>query len=442
MTSLRKTVMVYVTVLLLIVGCAAAGTSYAFVKHEVNSFQDNALQEVALNAGLIYRHDIEPRIDAELEDQLVVQIWDHAGQVLHRSGPPVDMPYQTALGYNDVAAGGERWRVFRANDPQHAVQISQRVSAREEVAAHAAAGAAVPLIVALPLAWLMIGWAVTRVLKGLNDLSSDIGRRGVDAKDALSLTGVPAEIMPLVGAMNSLIERHQHALEVQRRFVSDAAHELRTPLAALQIQIDNLTARKLTEPERGMAVDLLGGIRRATYTVNQLLTMARADASLESAPEIVDISALLRLVAAGFGPAAGAKGVTISIEADENLRITTRGADLQLVLSNLIDNAVRYTQKGGNITVSGKRAADAAVIIEVIDNGPGIPEAALPHIYDRFFRAASQDIEGAGLGLSIAKTAAERNGLHIRINNRPDASGATATVNVAVSSSVAHEAHG
>ncbi|MDB5630254.1 MAG: periplasmic sensor signal transduction histidine kinase, partial [Tardiphaga sp.] len=154
MTSLRQTVMLYVTALLVIVGVTAAATSSVFVRYEVNRFQDTALQEVALNAGLIYRHEIQPRIDADVEDQLVVQIWDHAGQVLHRSGPPADLPQQARLGYNDVTAGGENWRVFRANDPQHAVQISQRWSAREDVAAYAAAGAAVPLLAAIPLAWL------------------------------------------------------------------------------------------------------------------------------------------------------------------------------------------------------------------------------------------------------------------------------------------------
>ena len=112
MKSLQKTVMVYVTILLVVVGFAAATVSYFFVKGEVNSFQDNALQEVALNAGLVFRHDIQPHIDAELEDQLVVQIWDHSEKPIHRSGPPVEIPYQSELGYSDVTAGGERWRVF------------------------------------------------------------------------------------------------------------------------------------------------------------------------------------------------------------------------------------------------------------------------------------------------------------------------------------------
>lgn len=166
MTSLRKTVMNYVTGLLIVIGVAAAVTSYYFVKYEVNSFQDNALHEVAMAAGFVFRQDIEPRIDAELEDQLVIQIWDETREPLHRSGPVVDIPFQTKLGYFDVTAGGERWRVFRSRDGSHAIQVSQRWSAREEVAAYAAAGASVPLIVAIPIAWLLISWAVSACYRG------------------------------------------------------------------------------------------------------------------------------------------------------------------------------------------------------------------------------------------------------------------------------------
>jgi two-component system OmpR family sensor kinase len=429
MTSLRRTVMTYVTALLLLVGVAAAITSYYFVKMEVNSFQDNALHEVALTAGLVFRHDIEPRVDAELEDQLVVQVWDQSRQPVHHAGPSVDIPYQPELGYSDVTAGGERWRVFRSRDSQHAIQVSQRWSAREEVAAYAAAGAAVPLVVAIPIAWLLIWWAVRRVLSGLGTLSADIGQRSADARDSLSLTGVPVEVAPLITAMNSLIERHQVALETQRRFVSDAAHELRTPLAALQLQIDNLRSRDLSGSVREIAQDLLDGIRRAVYSVNQLMTMVRADASIESEIEIVDADALVRLVVSGFTSVAEAKDVSVSIVPGPNAELTVRTADLRLIVSNLLDNAVRYTRAGGSVKI-GATHRDGRFVIEVLDSGCGIPASAIPYLYDRFFRAAPMDIDGTGLGLAIARTAADRNGFDLEIVNRTDAQGVRAAVTI------------
>lgn len=439
MTSLRKTVMEYVTILLIVVGFAAATTSYYVVKHEVNSFQDNALQEVALTAGLIFRNDIQPRIDAELEDQLVVQVWDHFEKPLHRSGPPVEIPSQSALGYSNVTAGGERWRVFRARDSRHAIQISQRWSAREEVAAHAAIGAAAPLIVAVPLAWLMIGWAVGRILAGLGRLSTDISRRSVDAKDALSMAGVPDEITPLVGAMNTLIGRHQQALETQRRFVSDAAHELRTPLAAIQIQVDNLQAQDLPKPTREASTDLLNGIRRATYSVNQLLIMTRADASMESQVDTIEAAVLVEMTVSAAASIAATKGVQLVMTVEEG-QVTVRPSEVQLVLSNVVDNAVRYTGPGGQVHVNGKQTENTFEI-QVIDTGCGIPEAALPHIYDRFFRAAPPDIEGTGLGLSIAKAAADRNGIQMQIRNRTDRRGVVATAKIPLSNNLETAIH-
>jgi two-component system, OmpR family, sensor kinase len=426
--SLQRTVMFYVTIFLAVAGTAAAVTSYYFVRYEVNSFQDNALHEVALTAGLAFRDDIRPNVQAELEDQLVVQVWNRSEQLVHRAGPPFEIPYQRQLGYSDVTVDGNSFRVFRAEDSKHAIQISQRWSAREEVAAYAAAGAVLPLVASMPLAWLLIGFAVRRVLAGLGDLSADIGRRGTDAKDSLSTAGVPPEIVPLVNSMNALIERHQHALDTQRRFVSDAAHELRTPLAAIQIQADNLKAQDLPPSTREASMDLLDGIRRATYSVNQLLTMTRADASVHDEPDTIDVAVLVRMTVAAAASIAATKGVRLVNDLDDGIQLTVRSSDVRLILSNLVDNAVRYTD-AGEVRITGQRK-ESFFAIDVADTGCGIPEAALPRIYDRFFRAAPPDVQGTGLGLSIAKTAGDRNGIRIQIRNRTDSPGVVATMEI------------
>lgn len=430
MRSLQRTVMFYVTIFLAVAGTAAAVTSYYFVRYEVNSFQDNALHEVALTASLLSRDDIRPNIEAELEDQLVVQVWNRSEQLVHRAGPPFDIPFQRELGYSDVTVDGNSFRVFRAEDSRHAIQIAQRWSAREEVAAYAAAGAVLPLVASMPLAWLLIGFAVRRVLAGLGDLSADIGRRGTDARDRLSVAGVPQEIVPLVDSMNALIERHQHALETQRRFVADAAHELRTPLAAIQIQADNLKAQDLPASTREASLDLLDGIRRATYSVNQLLTMTRADASVLDEPDTIDAAVLVRLTVAAATSIAATKGVHLVTDLEDGTQVTVRSSDMRLILSNLVDNAVRYTD-AGEVRITGRRKKDTFTI-EVADTGCGIPDAALPRIYDRFFRAAPPDIEGTGLGLAIAKTAADRNGILIQVRNRKDSTGVVATMAIPV----------
>jgi two-component system, OmpR family, sensor kinase len=276
--------------------------------------------------------------------------------------------------------------------------------------------------------WLLIGWAVGRILAGLGDLSADISRRSVDAKDALGMAGIPDEITPLVGAMNMLIGRHHQALETQRRFVSDAAHELRTPLAAIQIQVDNLRAQDLPKPTREAATELLNGIRRATYSVNQLLIMTRADASMESPLDTIDAAVLIHTTVSAAGSIAATKDVQLVTKIDEG-QVTVRSSEVQRVLSNLVDNAVRYTGPGGKVHVNGRLTEDAFEI-QVIDTGCGIPEAALPNIYDRFFRAAPPEVEGTGLGLSIAKAVADRNGMQMSIRNRENSPGVVATVEI------------
>jgi len=420
--------MQYVTIFLVVAGIAAAVTSYYFVRYEVNSFQDNALHEVARTAGLLVREDVRPDIQAELEDQLVVQIWNKSEQLVHRAGPPFDIPYQKDLGYRDVTVDGNHFRVFRAEDSLHAIQIAQRWSAREEVAAYAAAGAIVPVIVCMPLAWLLIGFAVKRVLAGLGDLSADIARRGTDARDSLSVSELPQEIVPLVSSMNALIQRHQDALETQRRFVTDAAHELRTPLAALQLQADNLHAHQQHGSTRELSLDLLNGIRRATYSVNQLLAMTRADASIHDEPDSIDIAVLIRMTASAVETIASTKRVSLINTVEEGTRVNVRSADLRLILSNLLDNAVRYTGEGGQVTIVSQQG-DSGLKIEIADTGCGIPESALPFIYDRFYRAAPPDVEGTGLGLAIAKTAADRSNIRLSIRNR-EKSGVVATVEI------------
>lgn len=427
MTSLRKTTISRVTILLTVLSLAAAMTAYLLVKVEVNKFLDAQLREIALNAGSGLQRDAEPQIEIEDEDQLVVQIWDNSGQLVSHSGPPVQIPEQRKPGYFDVTVGNDDWRVYRSSDTNRVVQISQRWSAREEVATHAATGAALPLVAAIPLAWLLIGWSINGVLRGLGNLSADIGRRSADAKDALSVSGVPVEIAPLVSAMDSLITRHQQALEAQRRFVSDAAHELRTPLAALQIQAENLQACDLADPVREIALELGDGTRRAAYLVNQLLSMARAESSGESESETVSLSALIRTVIADVVSVAEAKGVLLSVDIEDDIPIIVRVRDMKMLLSNLLDNAVRYTGFGGLISI--RESADgSSVTIEIVDSGCGIPESAMPFIFDRFFRAAPPDIEGTGLGLAIAKATADRNGLQLSLRNRETVTGVIASV--------------
>ncbi|MEH6952459.1 ATP-binding protein [Nitrobacter sp. NHB1] len=408
--------------------CLAASTmSFFLVAFEMNKFLDAQLQEIAINVAPGERRDADPLLDAEHEDQLVVRIWDRSGNLVHRAGPPVDIPWRSQPGLTDVVAEGQEWRVYRWSHAQHNIQIAQAWSARREIARFAAAGAALPLLLSIPLAWFIIRRSINRTLRGLHRLSSDIGRRSVDAREPLGPAGVPKEIAPLIVAIDELVERYRRELEAQRRFVADAAHELRTPLAALQIQADNLLASDLSDQSREMANELGEGVRRSSYLASQLLEMARTEGATSPEHRMIDLAALITSILADFVSVAEASDIQFEREIVAAASVKGDEAAIRKLVSILLDNAVRYSPRNGLITVR-LLLADNRPKIDILDSGPGITDEAMPFIYDRFFRAAPQEIEGTGLGLAIAKTTADRHDLQLRHANRADQIGTIATI--------------
>ena len=427
MTSLRKTILVLATALMVIVGAAAVTASYYFAKGEADGLLDNQLYQIALNAGL--SNKALPRINIEAEDEFVVQTWNAAGEPILQNS--INIPRQPKLGFADIKFAGESWRVYTSSDDQRTAQVAQRWSAREEVAEHAALGAALPVLGAIPIIWLVGVWATSRLLGRLAGLAKTLAQRSIDARDPIPLGVVPGEIEPLIAAINALIGRHQKAVDRQRRFVSDAAHELRTPLAALQIQVDNLrTHAKGMQKE---AIDEMNaGVRRACVLVEQLLKMARLEDGASSSDRTdVDLKELVAGVVADHVAVATQREVDMGLSDDNAFGLRLSDPDARVLFANLLDNAIRYTPRGGTIDVVLKREGNDA-LVEVIDSGCGIPNAALPRIFDRFFRAAPPDIEGTGLGLAIAKAIADRNGFHLSIINRQDAAGVRARVQIPI----------
>jgi two-component system, OmpR family, sensor kinase len=436
MRSLRKTMLIWVTALLAIAGAGAVTASYCFVKEEADSLLDTELRQIALNAGEGLSENALPHMAYEIEDEVVVQIWNASGEAILRPSP-IDIPRQSKLGLADVEFEGNSWRVYTSSDGVRTAQVAQRWSVREELARNAALGAALPILGVVPIAWLVIIWAINRLLRRLSGFAESLAQRSVDAKDPIPLENVPPEIAPLNAALNELIGRHQSAVDRQRRFVSDAAHELRTPLAALQIQVDNLkTHAKDTQRE---AIDELnGGVRRASALVEQLLRMARLDDSASSGRRTdIDLKDLVAAVVADHVAIAMQKDVDLGLSENETRGVRLCDPETGILFANLVDNAIRYTPSGGAIDVVVKRQGSDATV-EVVDSGCGIPEAALPRIFDRFFRAAPADIEGTGLGLAIAKAIADRNGFRLTIVNRQDARGVVAKVQIPAGSETSH----
>lgn len=267
-----------------------------------------------------------------------------------------------------------------------------------------------PALFGLPLLGAWVWLATRRGLAPLDAVAKQIAEREPDRLQAVTLATAPEEVRPLIESINSLFKRVEQTIESERRFTADAAHELRTPLAALAMQAQ-VILRARDEGERSHAIEqLIASSRRASRLVDQLLTLARLDPEQISPPEAVRLDLLAEETCAAHGVAAMEAGIALELDA---VAVTVSGhADmLRILLRNLVDNAIRYTPAGGRVTV-----AVAPGLLSVTDTGAGIPLAERERVFDRFHRLAGQEIQGSGLGLSIVARIAERHGAIVRLS--------------------------
>jgi len=432
--SIRRTAFLWLAGLMATIGICAAAASYLLVQSEAADFLDNQLRQIALYVG---NERSTPAVGPDStaqhdpEDDFVVQVWDASGTPLRQSHPAVEIARQSGTGFADITTDRDRWRVYTLAAPDRTVQISQDMSVRQELATSAALQAALPIIVLIPLSLLTLGWIIDRIMARLNRLAGAVAARDTTADDPVPIGDVPTEVVPFVSAINLLLARLHGLLERQRRFISDAAHELRTPLAALQIQIDNLRH----DDQDGRFSERLGeleaGIRRATGLVGKLLRLARYDArEAAPAPQPIDLVRLALDTVARLTPFAESRGIDLGITRQDKAVAQGALADFEVILDNLVENAVRYTPPGGVVDVAVSVVGREAYI-EVSDTGPGIADDDMPHVFERFFRARPQDCEGSGLGLAIAKAAAERQGAQLTLAMREDRTGLRARLLVA-----------
>jgi two-component system OmpR family sensor kinase len=411
MISIRRRLLAWLLGGTALAVAAGAVSTFFMAREEANSLADYQLQQMALSlrdhvlaSGLMTNED-DP---AARGLEVLVQIWNQQGVRLYISHPKSDIPDRAQLGFADVSAPGGRWRVYSVQLRNHVIQVAQPYSVRDRIAARLALRTAWPMVAVLPLLGLLIWLTVGKGLSPIERLARDVGRRSPEALSPLEERGLPREVQPLVHALNDLLHRLHRALEAQRAFVADAAHELRTPLAALRLQAQ-IAERAAQEGERREALgSLKRGVERASHLVQQLLTLAREEDQAAQAPSApVRLDELAREVIAEHASLAHDKSIDLGMAREEPLSVDGSAAGLRTLLSNLVDNAVRYTPAGGSIDISLARQGDDAVL-EVSDSGPGIPPAERTRVFDRFYRRGGDGPEGSGLGLAIASQIAQR----------------------------------
>lgn len=427
MTSLRAKLLISLLGIISAAWMATAAFIYFDAHHEIDELFDAQLAQSAHVLLAQAGHDLHDLTDERENDdgiateiagvghkyerKIAFQIWDEHGRLVLRSAnAPAEPLAARENGFAETLIKGKPWRVYTLQDEdgEIRVQVGERHVVRNELAASVAQRLLLPLVVALPVLALLIWLAVGKGLSSLQRIGSEVAQRDPANLAPLEAHGAPAEVAPLLHALNTLLGRLDVALESERRFTADAAHELRTPLAALKIQAQ-VARRAVNHEQRGAALDnLILGVDRATHLIEQLLTLARLEPTggnsvLKSG---CNLAVIARQTLADLAPAALEKEIELELSCPDKAMVTGNADMLGILLRNLVDNAIRYTPQHGRVDVS-LMMVQGQVRLEVTDSGPGIPEQERQRVFDRFYRILGNDAAGSGLGLSIVKRIAD-----------------------------------
>jgi len=421
--SLQARLLLLVLGLAAVVWLAAAGLIWRDARHELDELLDGHLAQAA--ALLVVQHaayhDDDRVADApalhKYAPRVVFQVF-HEGHLVQRSARAGTAPMGTVeRGFSTVRMDdGSEWRVFAAQGAERDVQVyvGELTGSRSAILRAVLRSVLLPLLVALPLLALAGWWAVRRGLLPMRQLSEALGQRRPEALEPVVLANVPTEMQPMVHALNDLFARIERVLDGERRFTSDAAHELRTPIAAIRAQAQVALGAGDDQAQREHALRAtLAGCDRATHLVEQLLTLARLEAAPAGRADVVDLTDMARRVLAELAPGALARGQQLALEATAPCRV--RGNDLLLgvLLRNLVDNALRYSPDGATVQVSVAVEAGRPVL-HVDDSGAGMSDAEMARLGERFYRVPGHAQPGSGLGWSIVQRIAQVCGARVQ----------------------------
>ena len=356
----------------------------------------------------------------------VARYSDGAEIVRDRSAP--NIPPQPD-GFAAVLIEDEAWRVYTLSDAStgFVVQVGERQNFRDELVRYITRNTLAPLLFAVPVLALLIWAVVGRALAPLSRVAEQVSKRAADALDPIESVDTPREIHGLVRALNSLFGRVAAALDREHQFTADAAHELRTPLAALKTHLQVARSSVAQAAVRESLDQALDGVDRATHSVQQLLSLARADAAetrlLVNAE--VNLRDLAVDVVSALSQQAFERDIDLGIEAPQDVKVRGDAGALQVMLRNLVDNALRYTPRGGTVTV-GVGCGHQMAWLSVADNGPGVSADERERVFDRFCRGRGEpamDTTGSGLGLSIVRRIAVMHGATVELGAGLNGSG-------------------
>jgi two-component system OmpR family sensor kinase len=420
--SLQFRLSLWLSLAILAVALVAGFFSFIAAFGEAHELQDDVLRQVASlfdNQHLPLPHpDDSGRLpDSDEESRVIVQYLSAspATSTAGNANPPLALPATLHDGIQTFTAGDEEYRILvKTLVSGERIAVAQETGLRNEIARDSALRTVMPFLILVPILLLVVADLIRKMLRPITALSSEIDQRGRQDLRPFTPEPLPAEVRPFVIAINRLLGRASQSMDAKRRFVADAAHELRSPLTALSLQAERLADAEMSEAARERLSTLRKGIERGRALLDQLLTLARAQSTGATPPSEISVQQVFRRVLEGLIPLAEAKDIDIGVESECDPKVRVNEADLVTILKNLVDNAIRYTPRGGRIDLAVE-VTDHRVILQVSDSGPGIPPEEQCRIFDPFYRVPGNDETGSGLGLSIVRAMADRIGADVSI---------------------------
>ncbi len=408
---------------ILVVAIVAGVFSFLSAFDEAHELQDDVLRQVA---QLIDRQRLSPAAptpetrlkDADEESRVIVQ---RLGAVSPSTagvdaGGVLPLPATLTDGLHTLEVGGETFRVLvKTTTSGERIAVAQESGFRNEIARDGALRTVMPFLILVPVLLLIVADLVRKMFQPIAALSKEIDQRAERELHRVEDRHLPVEVRPFAVAINRLLARVGQSMDSQRRFVADAAHELRSPLTALSLQAERLADAEMSELARKRLTVLRQGIERGRSLLDQLLTLARAQSAADPLTSPVSIQSIYRRVLEDLMPLADAKHIDIGVEGTQDAEVRASELDMITVVKNLVDNAIRYTPEGGQVDLS-VGISDEKVELHIHDNGPGIPLAERDRVFDPFYRTLGSEQIGSGLGLSIVQTIAHRIGAEIRLD--------------------------
>ncbi len=418
--SLRMRLLAFLLAAIVLAGAVQGALAYRGALAEADALFDYHMQQtaLALRSGLpVDAQGLGPGLDPEDENhEFIVQVWTNEGLRIFESAVGADLPQIAVLGFANVQARGGTYRVFSLQTRAQVIQVAQNMAVRQGMARSLALRTLAPLAFMAPLLVLAVWWGVSRSLAPVERVRRQLAQRQADDLSPVSDAQLPDEVQPLVSELNLLFERVQRAFETQQHFVADAAHELRSPLAALRLQLQGLQRANDDAARAAAAERLSSGIDRATRLVEQLLALARQEAAA-TPTEPVDLRAVAQLALADVAAAAQARGTDAGLLDSDAATVPGNAEALRMLVRNLLDNAIKYTPPGGQVDVQVRAEAPGhAVRLTVEDSGPGIAPEHRDRALQRFVRVGSDSAAtGSGLGLAIVQAIAQRHGAAVEL---------------------------